>query len=304
MGMTDSFDPGTLRAFCTVAELGSLTRAAASLELAQSVLSRRIAALERALGVRLFHRTGRGVVPTELAQRLLPRARAILAETGALLEEARGERSSPAGTVELGLVPAVSRPLVVALLKRLRREYPRIRLRVFEGYSGHVEEWLASGRVDVGLFNRYGRGTVRGAELFLESDVVLATRRAGSPIRGATIPFRALEGLPLVVPARPNALVSLATDLAMRQKFELDIALEAGAPSLVRDAVAEAGLATLLPAHLAQREYPAERFATARIVRPALHQRTWLAFTTQRPASLAVRAVGRLVREIAPALAR
>jgi LysR family nitrogen assimilation transcriptional regulator len=145
---------------------------------------------------------------------------------------------------------------------------------------------------------------VRGAEAYLTSDIVLVTRREGSPIRGTTVPFRALEGLPLVMPLRPNPLVSAASDLAMRQRFVLDIVLEAGSAAIVRDAVLGAGLATLVPENLARREYPPETFVTARVVRPALHQKTWLAFTTQRPAGLAVRAVGRLVREMAAGLDR
>ncbi len=301
--MPPEIDATALRAFSGVAEHGSLTRASAALEVAQSVLSRRVAALERALGVTLFHRTGRGVVPTEAAQRLLPRARAILAETGALLEDARGERSSPAGIVEIGLVPVVARPLVSALVQRLRRDYPRIRLRVTEGYSGQVEEALAAGRIDLGLFNRYGRGAVRGAELFLTSEIVLVTRRRDTPIRDGAVPFRALEGLPLVMPPRPNPLVSAISDRAARQRFSLDIVLEAGSAAILRDAVAEAGLATLVPAHLARREYPAEAFATARVVRPLLQQKTWLAFTTRRPAGLATRTVGRLLRDMAADLA-
>lgn len=302
--MSDSPDPTALRALCSVAEHGSLTRASAALGVAQSVLSRRIAALERDLGVPLFHRNGRGVVATEAAARLLPRVRAILAETGALIEDARGERASPSGIVEIGLVPVVARPLVSALVQRLRRDYPRIRLRVTEGYSGQVEEWLGAGRIDLGLFNRYGRGGVRGAEAYLTSGIVLVTRREGSSIRGATVPFRALEGLPLVMPLRPNPLVSAASDLAMRQRFVLDIVLEAGSAAIVRDAVLGAGLATLVPENLARLEYPTEAFVTARVVRPALNQKTWLAFTTQRPAGLAVRAVGRLVREMAVGLGR
>ena len=64
-----------VRAFCSVAEGGSFSRAAAALGVAQSVLSRQVSALEGELGGRLFHRTGRGVQATELGQALLPRAR-------------------------------------------------------------------------------------------------------------------------------------------------------------------------------------------------------------------------------------
>ena len=297
--MVKTLDHEALQAFCAAAEHGTLSRAAASLEVAQSMLSRRIATLERRLGVMLFHRTGRGVLPTDVGQRLLPRARAILAEAAGLVEEARGERDSPAGVVELGVVPVVARPLVGALVRKLRNEYPRIRLRVNEGYSGQIEAWLAAGRVDLGLFNRYGRGWVRGAEPFLESDIVLVRRRMGAPIHGDAIPFRALDGLPLVLPTRPNPLFALAVDLAARQKITLDIALEAGSGALVRDAVIDAGLSTLVPEHLALRDYAGNRFLRARIVAPVLHQKTWLAFTSQHPLGLAARTVGRIVRDMA-----
>lgn len=298
--MDEFLDPRALRAFCSVAEHGSLTRAAAVLGVAQSALSRRIAALERLLGGRLFHRTGRGTTPTELATRLQPAARAILAESGALIEAARGERASPSGTVELGLVPAASRPMVSALLTRLQRDYPRIRLRAIEGYSGQIEDGLARGSFDIGLFNRYGRGKVRGAELYLEADIVLVAPRGRRPSRATELPFRALADLPLVLPPRPNSLVSALSDLALRQHIRLHIALEAGSPALIRDAVANAGLSTLVPEHLAQREYAGGAFSVARVVKPSLHQKTWLAYTTQRPASLAARVVGRLIRELAP----
>jgi len=302
--MSSQIDPRALRAFCSVAEHGSLTRAAAALGVAQSALSRRIAALERVLGGRLFHRTGRGALPTDLGLRLQTRARAILAENDALLEEARGEQASPAGTVEIGMVPAAARPALSALSLRLRSEYPRIRLRAAEGYSGQVEDWLASGRVDIGLFNRYGRGTVRGAELFLQADIVIVAPRGKFLLRGPELAFRALEDLPLVLPPRPNSLVSALSDLALKHRVSLSIALEAGSPALIRDAVANAGLCTLVPLHLAQREYAGNGFALARVVKPALHQKTWLAYTTQRPASLAARIVGRLLRELAPPAAR
>lgn len=302
--MASDLDLPALRAFCAVADHGSLTRAAAALGTAQSALSRRIAALERRLEGRLFHRTGRGAQITELGARLRARAQAILAEADALLEEARGERASPAGTVELGMVPAASRPMLSALTLRLRRDYPRIRLRAIEGYSGQVEEWLASGRIDIGLFNRYGRGTVRGAELFLQADIVLVAPRGKFALRGPEVPFRALEGLPLALPPRPNSLVAALSDIAHKHRVQLAFALEAGAPSMIRDAVASAGLCTLVPAHLAEREYGDGAFTIARVVKPTLRQKTWLAWTTQRPASVAARTVGRLIRELAPAPAK
>jgi DNA-binding transcriptional LysR family regulator len=59
--------------FVRVAALGSLSKAAAVLDVPQSIVSRNVALLERECGERLFRRTGRGVVLTELGEQLLPR---------------------------------------------------------------------------------------------------------------------------------------------------------------------------------------------------------------------------------------
>jgi DNA-binding transcriptional LysR family regulator len=295
----EELDLRALRAFTSVAEHGSLTRASAALEVAQSALSRRISALEEALGGRLFHRTGRGATPTDFALALLPRARAMLADNDALCAEALGEQTNPAGVVTLGLVPAVARPLVSALVVRLQKEYPRIRLCALEAYSGQVEEWLTTGRIDIGIFNRYGRAKVRGAELFAESPlVVVAAWRPGAV--PTEWPFRALAELPLVLAPRPNSLTATLADLAVRHKIKLDVVLEAGSSALVRDAVVRAGLATLVPRHFAEREYAGAEFTRTPVVQPAIRQQAWLALTSQRPASLAVRAVARMVLEMAP----
>ncbi len=292
-------DLRALRAFVSVAEHGSLTRASAALEVAQSALSRRISALEVVLGGRLFHRTGRGATPTEFALALLPRARAMLSDNDALRAEAMGQQTSPAGVVTLGLVPAVARPLTSSLVVRLQKEFPRIRLCALEAYSGQVEEWLSDGRVDIGIFNRYGRAKVRGAELFAESPlVVVAARRPGAA--PAEWPFRALAGLPLVLAPRPNSLSATLADLAVRHKIKLDVVLETGSSALVQDAVARAGLATLVPKHVAEREYAGADFTRIPMAKPAIRQQSWLALTSQRPASLAVRAVARMVLDMAP----
>ncbi len=293
-----------LAAFASVADHGSLTRAAAAAGQASSILSRRISALEAELQGRLFHRTGRGVAPTELGMRLLPRARRVLAEAAALESDARGERESPSGTVEIAFVPAVARPLVALLCKRLLDEFPRIRLRALEAYSGQVEDMLAHGRVDVGVFNRYGRGGVKGAELLVTSDIALVASRAQHTLRASEIPLRAAVGHPLVLPPQPNALVSFVRDVAQRQRLAPDIVLEAGSATLIRDAVALTGLCSLVPLHLARRDYGSTEFVIARVVKPSIVQKTLLATTTQRPTTLAARTVARIVRELAPRLAR
>ena len=109
--------------FVSVAELGSLSRAATSLGIAQSALSRQISTLELTFGGRLFDRTGRGMQLTELGQSLLPRALALLLDAEAMTQEALDVMSAPRGVVNVGLVPSVSHPLSSQLYKRTQERF-------------------------------------------------------------------------------------------------------------------------------------------------------------------------------------
>ncbi len=290
-------DLRSLRAFGSVAEHGSFSRAASVLGVEQSALSRRVSALERGLGARLFHRTGRGVALTELGERLAPRARSLLADAAAFEEAARGGGERPAGEVSLGVVPVAARGLVAALAGRLRREFPGIRLRALEGYSGQVEEWLAAGRVDIAIFNRYRRGKVRDAEPLMRADMYLVGPRAHPALRRPEIALRAIAGVPLAMPVSPNSLASMLAGLAASQHFELDVVLEGGSTPLIAEAISASGLCTLSPRQPFARELAAGEFAAARLVRPAVLQTTWLALSSARPLSAAARVVARAIRE-------
>jgi DNA-binding transcriptional LysR family regulator len=176
MARQKPMDIRQLKTFVEVAANGSYARTAAITGSAQSALSRQLSALERGIGGRLFHRTGRGVVLTELGERMLPRARVLVADAAAWADAARGQRAEPHGEVTLGAVPVASRGLIAAIAGELRNSYPGIRLRALEGYSGQVEEWLASGRVEIAIYNRYRRGRVANAEPLARTEVHLIAR--------------------------------------------------------------------------------------------------------------------------------
>jgi LysR family transcriptional regulator, nitrogen assimilation regulatory protein len=294
-----SMDIKQLKAFVEVATNGSYARTAAVVGIAQSALSRQMSALERGIGGRLFHRTGRGVVLTELGERLLPRARALLADVAALADAARGERAQPHGEVTLGVVPVASRGLVAALAGELHKLYPAIRLRALEAYSGQVEEWLASGRIEIAIYNRYRRGRVANAEALARADVHLITRCDHPMARRHEIAVRSLAEIPLALPVRPNSLTSVLTGLAASQHFELDIRFEAGSTPLIRDVMLASGLATISPRDVFAREIAAGELAAIPIVRPKILQTTWMSVSSHHPPSDAAQIVARLVRQLA-----
>lgn len=126
--MNNSFDWGLVRAFLAALDRGSLLGAARALGMSQPTVGRHIAQLEAQIGGALFERTGRGLRPTALAQRLAPGARAMQEGATALAQDLSGARQELAGTVRLSASQPVACYLLPTVLARLRRERPAIEI--------------------------------------------------------------------------------------------------------------------------------------------------------------------------------
>ena len=104
-----------LEYFVRVAELGSFTRAAQALNIAQPALSRQVRLLEVELRQNLLVRNGRGATPTQAGQLLMEHGRGILHQVERAREELGRVRSGLSGRVALGLPPSVARVLTVPI---------------------------------------------------------------------------------------------------------------------------------------------------------------------------------------------
>lgn len=291
-----SWDLGRLRLFVRVAEEGSLTRAAAVTGMPQPAISRRIARLEQECGGRLFLRTGRGVSLSELGRRLLPRAEAIVQELDALSDEVAARASLPAGEVRIGALPSLYLSLVMPLLALQRAKFPGIRMHVQEGAAGQIDQWLTTGMVDIGLTYRYGRKASPDAESLVRVGSFLLGPPGDALTSAATVGFRELDGVPLVLPSAPSAVRLLLNQLARRARIRLNVVMEADSGQIQKAAATHAGLYTVMPVHAAADELAAGRLQAARIVSPRIDRDIALGLTSARPASHAAREVAKLIR--------
>lgn len=261
------------RAFLAIAELGSLTRAALFLNSNQSLLSRQLNALERDCKARLFTRTGRGVTLSDVGLRILPQVKGLLGSAEGLEQEIRGEAREPAGQVVLGSLPSITNAIVAQLYLRLREKYPEIQLRLLEGSSGQVEEWMADARVDLAILYRYGKAMSSQEQPLAVVDSYLIGAPGDRLTRAPEVPFAALDGLPLVLPGAPNGLRTALDSLSRQEKIALQPQLEADSLPVMRAMVAEAKLYTVLPIHCVWQEVKEGRLQASRLVSPSL-QRT------------------------------
>jgi LysR family transcriptional regulator, hydrogen peroxide-inducible genes activator len=134
-----------------VAEAGHFGRAARACAVTQPALSAQIAALEQALGVRLFERSRRGARPTRAGERVVERARTTLRSVDELIAVAREAREPLTGPLHLGVIPTVAPYLLPRWLPEVRRRHPRLRLFLHEEQTAGVLAGLAEGRLDLGL---------------------------------------------------------------------------------------------------------------------------------------------------------
>jgi LysR family nitrogen assimilation transcriptional regulator len=292
-----------LRYFVGVAEAGSFTKAAGILDIAQPALSRQIRELETELGVALLIRNGRGAVLTDAGVKFLSRAKMILDDAERALQEARALKGRPMGLVSIGMPPSVGIILSVPTVIRVRQLYPEIQLQLTEGYSGHIHEWLLSGRIDIGVL--YHQAQRRADQEFHE----LATEQLcllGTPEliehhldRSTSVTFGEMLKLPLILPARPHAIRRLVDEIAARKNAEVTLATEVNAFMAVRDLVAAGHGATILPVSNVLAELNSGRLKAINIKDPVLSQTVSLTTSTHHMPSLAATTVARVIRDLA-----
>jgi DNA-binding transcriptional LysR family regulator len=116
--------------FLAAAERASLARAAKALGVTQPTVSRRLAALEAAVGEALFARSVLGVTLTAAGERLVPAARLMAEAHGELARLAAGARAEPAGIVQVTAPPGIAHELLAPFAARLRAALPAVRLAV------------------------------------------------------------------------------------------------------------------------------------------------------------------------------
>lgn len=114
--------------FVHVVDHGGFSAAARQLNLPKSTLSKRVAELEKTLGVRLIHRTSRSFVPTEIGRDFYRHAAAVLIEAEAAENLVKGRLAEPSGLVRITCSVPTAQILLADLLPAVARTYPKIQL--------------------------------------------------------------------------------------------------------------------------------------------------------------------------------
>lgn len=234
--------------FMRIAEDGSLTKAAAVLRIAQPALSRQMRLLEEELGVPLFNRTARGMRLTGEGAALRASVAGPLRELELALQNIRSFPFAAEANIAIGLPTGLADILAHPLVRRIGQEFPNIKLRIVEGLTGSLIDWLSRGVVDFVLLEQEAHHDQLQQHKLAALPLVLAGAPASPLPPNHPVTFTEAAKLPLVLPSHHLGLRAVINDAAMWGQVKLNIRLEADSARLTKTLLRDGMGYTIIPA--------------------------------------------------------
>lgn len=285
-----------LRYFVRIADLGSVSRAAEALHVAQPALSQQIAQLEGELGQPLLVRRSTGVRMTEQGEVFYRHAQRILKELADLPGAVQQAGSQPCGTVALGLPQSTASQYAMPLLAALRERHPAIEVEFFDEISGNLLQAVTRGRLDMAVLVNDEHAALLQAEPLLEETLYLVSRPDLAPA-GGVIPLAALARYPLALPGHGQGVRDIVEQALRAAGAELPPpSIVANSMSIMRQCALAGWAHCVMPGGALEEDIRSGALkATA--TGPALTRRAHLCVARDASLTLAGQAVHDLLKE-------
>jgi DNA-binding transcriptional LysR family regulator len=254
-----------VRAFVTVANMGSVSLAARDLNVTQSAVTRRLQRLETSLGRTLLDRRTRPVVLTGAGQAALERCRRLLND----LREVRAAATNgdlPIGEIRIGVAHALTELTLTEPVGQIRRTFPKIALRLTTGWSHELLERVRSGALDASVIllpeGERLPAEVVGKQVGTERLVVIASRQKNCP------PARRIQdlaGVQWILNPEGCAARAALRRLLLRANIDMVVAVEAYNYELQLALVARNRGLSLVPERILTRSRVRSRLRVLRI---------------------------------------
>jgi LysR family nitrogen assimilation transcriptional regulator len=293
-------DTRRLESFVKIVDVGSITKAADILHIAQPALSAQISALESQYKQKLLIRSKQGVAPTEAGRALYQQAQIILRQVEIAQAAVRVGGRAPAGRVSVGLAPLTSgSALALPLLKEVRRRYPDIVLYINQHFGGVLSEAIMTGRMDMAYI--YDSGPRRGVELdpvLTEELMIIAApdTEIGDSSTGV-VRLADLADVPLLMPSQIHTLRQVMDTRLADLSLQPRIAAELDSIVIMMQAV-RAGLGTAVMPLSIQRNFDMSDLTVRRIVDPEIQLTVSICTSEHQPMSEPALAVHQVLVEL------
>ncbi|MGF0540691.1 LysR family transcriptional regulator [Agrobacterium sp. ES01] len=231
-------DLRALRYFVAVVRARSISAAAEELHIAQPAVTRQLQKLEHELGAQLLERSGRGVQMTKAGFILMERAEALLRMADDTRDYISGTENLAVGNVVLGLPPMAGAALAPPIVEHYLKVWPQISLRLLEGSSPSLHEWVLDRRIDLAvLHNPVSLPELDVEPISYEQTVLIGpgkTAHGNLPRIKKSISVGDLVDIPLIMPALPHANRRMLDNAAKQFGVRLQIRSEVDSITLIK----------------------------------------------------------------------
>jgi LysR family nitrogen assimilation transcriptional regulator len=295
-------DVRQLKYFLAVARCRSFSRAAVELNVAQPALSHHVANLEAELGVKLFERSTKGVTSTECGETLMRHAETIIRQVNQAALDVKATSAHPSGVVTIGLPTSISIGLTVPLLQQVETRFPTINLLINENHSGFLSEWVLAGRLDMAVLFDIDPGAPFDLVPLLEEQLYFVSA-PGSFIAGrSSIELQELRGNRLVLTGAGHGLRHAIDRYSAFTSLDIEVKSEIDSLVAIKQLVASGYGNSILPWCAIQQECASGQLLAARIEKPRIERKVYLASARGWPRSRAAEVIAQLTSELVAGL--
>lgn len=286
-----------LHCFIRVAEQGSFSQAAQTLDQSQSIISRQVRQLEQELGQTLLKRNGRGVTLTSSGRQLLEHGKGILRQVEIVEQALRSGDGTYKGKVTVGMPPTLGKLLTVGLVTDFFAEFPDCSLAISENLTYWIQKRLIMGELDIALLYNPQPSSSLKYQLLWTEKLCLVTPGNSPIVAQSSVSIEELSRYPIIIPNRQQMLRNLVEIECARHNVTLNVVMEIDTVSSMLGLVARGFGYAVLPANALEVEYRPEGLAAVPIT-PTILNRVVLATSTQHQlSSLAQRTLELLLQQ-------
>ena len=229
-----------LRAFVAIAELGTFTAGAQRVHVTQAAISMQIRQLETDLGARLFIRAPRHVILTEAGEQLLQRARQILRDHDAAVDEIAELAGAERGRLRVGSASAmVTTDALPKLLREVRKQHPRSEITVASGTSETLVQQILSGELDLAFVSLPVEARGINTERLSQDQLVAIASPRHRLAKQRTISAYTLAGEKLILGERGGNTRRLIDQFFAQAGVNLHVSMELSRQAAIRRMVEE-----------------------------------------------------------------
>jgi len=288
-----------IKTFSLVAKHKSFSQASKILNIAQPAVSRQVQALEQEFKTKLLYRTTRGVELTDKGKVLVSMGEKILTMAEEIREALVDPDQPVPSEVTIGILPSVMAFFTAPLLEECRRSYPHVTVHVAEGVDPLLKEWLAAGKIDLGIMTDKGSEPEFVQVPLASEELILVSDPRQIMCEEDAISASDLANIPIII---GRGFQERIDPILKRNGVHIPYVMASDNIKMIREMIGRSPYYTILTREYISREIDEGTLKMRPIKDPALTRQLVLATDRRRPTTQAMKAVASLVRSHAKKL--